>query len=77
MKKKRITVITLVGIIIIIIGSILLITAEPKLDTSWYKLVDNLKVDVYSQKKVSDFISSIEGKVITNKKINTEKLGKQ
>ena len=77
MKKKRIIVITLVGIILIIIGIILLITAEPKLDTSGYKLVDNLKVDVYSPKKVSDFISSIEGKVITNKKINTEKLGKQ
>ena len=54
MKKKRITVITLVGIILIIIGSILLITAEPKLDTSVYKLVDNLKVYVYSDKKKHD-----------------------
>lgn len=77
MKKTRILAITLVGITLIIIGIILLITVEPKLDKSGYKLVDNLKVDVYSTKKVSDFISSIEGKIITNKRINTEKLGKQ
>lgn len=78
MKKKIIIVMTLTGIILLIIGSILLLmTREPKVDTSGYKLIDNIEVNVYSQKKVSDFISSIKGKVITNDKINTEHLGKQ
>lgn len=78
MKKKIIIVMTLTGIILLIIGSILLLmTRKPKVDTSGYKLIDNIEVNVYSQKKVSDFISSIKGKVITNEKINTEHLGKQ
>lgn len=78
MKKKIIIVMTLTGIILLIIGSILLLmTRKPKVDTSGYKLIDNIEVNVYSQKKVSDFISSIKGKVITNDKINTEHLGKQ
>ena len=37
----------------------------------------NLKIPVYSKVKVKDLIASIDGKVITNKTLNTEELGKQ
>lgn len=77
MKRKILIAAIIAGIILIVIGNILLIRTNFKLDTSGYQLVDNLKVEVYSKKKISDFISSINGKLLTNKKINTEKLGMQ
>lgn len=58
-------------------GSILIITAPPKLDTTGYQLVENLKVEVYSEAKIKDFIESINGKIITNDKIDTKEVGKQ
>lgn len=58
-------------------GSILIITAPPKLDTTGYQLVENLKVEVYSEAKIKDFIESINGKIITNDKIDTKQLGEQ
>ena len=39
--------------------------------------IENLKVPVYSKLKVKDLIASIDGKVVTNKTLNTEELGKQ
>ncbi len=41
------------------------------------ELVDNLQVEVFSKKRVSDFILSINGKILKNKKIDTTKIGKQ
>ena len=75
--KKKIIIISIIGIILIILGCILLLVIPPKVDNTEYKLIDNLKVSVYSKLKVKDLISSINGKIITNKKINTEQLGKQ
>ena len=51
--------------------------APPKLDTTGYQLTENLKVEVYSKAKVSDFIESINGKILTDDNINTKKLGEQ
>lgn len=51
--------------------------SQPKLDTTGYRLVENLKVEVYSKVKVSDLIESINGKVLTDDNINTKKLGEQ
>lgn len=76
MKRKLIFQITLV-VIALIITSIILIKKESKLDTSGYKLIDNLQIEVYSKKNISDLIKEIDKKLITNTKINTKKLGKQ
>ncbi len=76
-KKIEILIIIFIGIILITLGIILMIPKTPKLDTSGYRLIKNRKVEVYSKVKVKDLIKSIDGKVLTNKKINTEKLGKK
>ena len=76
-KKIEILIIIFIGIILITSGIIITIPKTPKLDTSGYQLIKNRKVEVYSKVKVKDLIKSIDGKVVTNKKINTEKLGKK
>ena len=75
-KKIRIGIIAFLGLICIITGTILLIL-PPKIDTSGYTLIDNLKIEVYSNLKIKDLLKSIDGKLLTNSKVNTEKLGKQ
>ena len=79
MKKKNIKIImiAIVGIILIVTGCVWIVLLPPKVDNSGYTLIENLKIPVYSDIKVKDLISSVEGKVITNKTINTEKLGEQ
>ena len=41
------------------------------------KLVDNLTMEFYDEKKISDFIISINGNIINDKKINSKIIGKQ
>lgn len=41
------------------------------------ELIDDLKIEVYSDAKLSDFIRSINGKIIKDTQINTQKLGKK
>ncbi len=41
------------------------------------KLQDNLTVEVYHKKKISDFLKSINGTILDDRKIDTSKLGKQ
>ena len=79
MKKKNIKIImiAIIGIILIVTGCVWIVLLPPKVDNSGYTLIENLKIPVYSDIKVKDLISSVEGKVITNKTINTEKLGEQ
>ena len=79
MKKKniKIIIIAIIGIILIITGCVWIVLLPPKVDNSGYTLIENLKIPVYSDIKVKDLITSVEGKVITNKTINTEKLGEQ
>ena len=75
--KKKIIIISSLGAFLIILGSIISILAPPEIDNTGYTLIENLKVPVYSKLKVKDLIASIDGKVITNKTLNTEELGKQ
>ena len=75
--KKKIIIISSLGAFLIILGSIISILAPPEIDNTGYTLIENLKIPVYSKVKIKDLITSIEGKVITNKTLNTEKLGKQ
>lgn len=75
--KKKIIIISSLGAFLIILGSIISILAPPEIDNTGYTLIENLKVPVYSKVKVKDLIASIDGKVVTNKTLNTEELGKQ
>lgn len=77
MKKKKLIILIITGIALILIGLFLLATKEPKIDTSGYQIIDNCQIEVYSNKKISDFLKNIDGELLTNKKINTKKLGKQ
>ena len=76
-KQIKIRIIILLGLLLITTGTAWLIMLPPKVDNSGYTLIENLKIPVYSDIKVKDLITSVGGKVITNKTINTEKLGEQ
>ena len=75
--KKKIIIISSLGAFLIILGVVISILVPPEIDNTGYTLIENLKVSVYSKVKVKDLIASIDGKVITNKTLNTEELGKQ
>ena len=75
--KKKIIIISSLGAFLIVLGVVISLLAPPEIDNTGYTLIENLKVSVYSKVKIKDLITSIEGKVITNKTLNTEKLGKQ
>ena len=44
-------------------------------DNSNFTLKKNLKATVYSDKNISDYIKKIEGKIVSDSKINTNGLG--
>ena len=44
-------------------------------DNSNFTLKKNLKATVYSDKKIRDYIKNIEGKIVSDSKINTNGLG--
>ena len=75
--KKKIIIISSLGAFLIVLGVVIPLLATPEIDNTGYTLIENLKVPVYSKVKVKDLIASIDGKVITNKTLNTEELGKQ
>ena len=75
--KKKIIIISSLGAFLIVLGVVISLLATPEIDNTGYTLIENLKVPVYSKVKVKDLIASIDGKVITNKTLNTEELGKQ
>ncbi len=75
--KKKIIIISSLGAFLVILGVVISILVPPEIDNTGYTLIENLKVSVYSKVKVKDLIASIDGKVVTNKTLNTEELGKQ
>ena len=75
--KKKIIIISSLGAFLIVLGVAISLLAPAEIDNTGYTLIENLKVPVYSKLKVKDLIASIDGKVITNKTLNTEELGKQ
>ena len=81
MDKKKITAIisicTIIIAIIIASGVIHYLNNRIIVDNTLFVLKKDLDVEVYSKKKISDYISSIKGKIIEDKKINTERLGEQ
>lgn len=72
--RKILIIISLNYLLVIVLFLWLLLT---KVDNTSYKLTNNLQLPVYSKVKVKDLITSMKGKVITNKTINTDKLGEQ
>lgn len=77
MKKKIIIIITIIlSIILLTIGGIFIYNkwriANAKIIV---ELNDNLKIDVFSEIKLSDLIKSINGKLEDDFKINTTKVG--
>ena len=77
MKKKIIIIITIIlSIILLTIGGIFIYNkwriANAKIIV---ELQDNLKIDVFSEIKLSDLIKSINGKLKDDYKINTTKVG--
>ena len=76
-KKKIIILIIIIILVLLVSGIILILSLPPKVDNTLFTLKKDLNIPVYSKQTVKDCIESIEGKVITNKKINTEELGKQ
>ncbi len=77
MNKNKVIIISSIFIFLIfIIVLIIYFNNRIVLDNSSFTLKDDLTVNVYSDVKVKDFIKDIDGKVIDNNKINTNKLGK-
>ncbi len=72
--RKILIILSLNYLLVIVLFLWLLL---PKVDNTSYKLTNNLQLPVYSKVKVKDLITSMKGKVITNKTINTDKLGEQ
>ncbi len=72
-------------IFLIIIALVLLITLSIKSYQAYrikhakieVSLITNLNIEVYSEVKLKDLITSINGELINNKTINTNELGKQ
>ena len=75
-KKKIIIISAIVIVAILIISLIIYFNVRIVVDNSGFTLKDDLTVNVYSDVKVKDFIKDIDGKVVDNVKINTNKLGK-
>ncbi len=78
MHKKKILIITACLLIsIIIIPFIIYLNIRIVDDNSGFTLKNNLTAEVYTKTNIKDYIKTIEGKILNEPKINTEKLGKQ
>lgn len=76
MKNKKIIILIIIIVILIIVGIIYFFNKNlVKLDNSKIVLKSNLDIQVYDEVYISDMIEKIDGKLIDNKKIETNKLG--
>ncbi len=73
--KKKIIIISIIVLVILVVSLIIYFNTRIVVDNSGFTLKDDLTVNVYSDVKVKDFIKDIDGKVVDNKKINTDELG--
>ena len=77
MRKFKPIIIVILLIIISIIGYLLYQDYRIKHAKIKVELVDNLDIEVYSKIKLKDLIKNINGKLIKNRIVKTDKLGKQ
>ena len=75
-KNKILIIAAIFLIIILIIALIIYFNTRIVVDNSGFTLKDDLSVNVYSDVSVNDFIKNMDGKIVDNNKINTNKLGK-
>ena len=73
-RQKKVRLLILLVFVLLIL---LIIYLDNRVwnDNKSFALKKDLKVTVYSNKKVSDFIKNIDGKIINDNKINTNSLG--
>lgn len=78
-RSKKFIIILIIVITIVVISSCIIgyIYFKNRIvdDNTGFTLVDQLDADVYSKKKISDYIKKIDGKIIENKNIDTNSLG--
>ena len=80
MKKKLLIILSILGVVLILIGSIFLYLdylEKEKIRNAIIKveLVENLEIEFNRELYLADLISSINGELINNFKIDTTKLG--
>ena len=75
--NKKILIMCTILIIIILFSSIKLINVYKVKKAKKIVELKTTEVEVYSDIKLKDLISNINGKIIDNKKIDTKKLGKK
>lgn len=73
-RQKKVKLLILLVFVLLIL---LIIYLDNRVwnDNSHFTLKKNLSATVYSDKKISDYIKSIEGKIVSDSKINTNSLG--
>lgn len=74
-RKQALIIITVILFIALFMALIFYFNNRVVDDNSGFTLKDNLTVKVYDELRVSDFIDTIEGKIITNDKVDTSSLG--
>ena len=76
-KNKKIIIMILIVVLLLIFSIELYAYIRIKTAKIEVKLVSNLKIEFNEEVKISDLISSINGKIINDQKIDTTKLGEQ
>lgn len=79
MTKKKIIIISCISLLILIfiIGLCIYFSTRIVEDNSGFTLKENVNAEVYSKVEVSDFLETIEGKIVEEDSIDTEELGEQ
>lgn len=78
MKKYiKITLFVLVSIFFVVVSLLCYNDYRTKHAKIVVETIDNLDIEVYSDIHIKDLIKSINGRIINNKKVNTDKLGKK
>ncbi len=78
--RKRTWILLGIGVVIVIatiVGVIYYLTHRLVIDNTKFILKNSLIADVYSEVTISDYLDSIEGKILKDEKIDTKQLGTQ
>lgn len=75
--KKKVLILVSLFVFLVLLSLLLYIYFDNKLkdDNSKFSLIDDLSIEVYKDVNVSHFIKDIDGKIVKDKKINTNKIG--
>ena len=75
--KKKVLILVSLFVFLVLLSLLLYIYFDNKLkdDNSKFSLIDDLSIEVYKEVNVSHFIKDIDGKIVKDKKINTNKIG--